>query len=143
MDTSFDKKKIENEVTDTGIQKILIAHLKAKDDNSELTFSPDGIDEMNRNIVALNNGKPHQPILKVRVYEKADKFAIGNVGGKSKKFVEAAKGTNLFFAVYTIEKLDKKTGDVEKIRTYATIPLNIVLFPSCFTFKTPSAITPV
>ncbi|MBE6336403.1 MAG: type II CRISPR RNA-guided endonuclease Cas9, partial [Lentimicrobiaceae bacterium] len=127
LDTSFDKKKIENEVTDTGIQKILIAHLKAKDDNSELAFSPDGIDEMNRNIVALNNGKPHQPILKVRVYEKADKFAIGNVGGKSKKFVEAAKGTNLFFAVYTIEKLDKKTGDVEKIRTYATIPLNIVI----------------
>ena len=127
LDTSFDKKKIENEVTDTGIQKILIAHLKAKDDNSELAFSPDGIDEMNRNIVALNNGKPHQPILKVRVYEKADKFAIGNVGGKSKKFVEAAKGTNLFFAVYTIEKLDKKTGNVEKIRTYATIPLNIVI----------------
>lgn len=127
LDTSFDKKKIENEVTDTGIQKILLAHLKAKDDNSELAFSPDGIDEMNRNIVALNNGKPHQPILKVRVYEKADKFAIGNVGGKSKKFVEAAKGTNLFFAVYTIEKLDKKTGDVEKIRTYATIPLNIVI----------------
>lgn len=127
LDTSFDKKKIENEVTDTGIQKILLAHLKAKGDNSELAFSPDGIDEMNRNIVALNNGKPHQPILKVRVYEKADKFAIGNVGGKSKKFVEAAKGTNLFFAVYTIEKLDKKTGDVEKIRTYATIPLNIVI----------------
>lgn len=127
LDTSFVKKKIENEVTDTGIQKILLAHLKAKDDNSELAFSPDGIDEMNRNIVALNNGKPHQPILKVRVYEKADKFAIGNVGGKSKKFVEAAKGTNLFFAVYTIEKLDKKTGDVEKIRTYTTIPLNIVI----------------
>ena len=127
LDTSFDKKKIENEVTDTGIQKILLAHLKAKDDNSELAFSPDGIDEMNRNIVALNNGKPHQPILKVRVYEKADKFAIGNVGGKSKKFVEAAKGTNLFFAVYTIDKLDKKTGNVEKVRTFATVPLNIVI----------------
>ena len=127
LDTSFVKKKIENEVTDTGIQKILLAHLKAKDDNSELAFSPDGIDEMNRNIVALNNGKPHQPILKVRVYEKADKFAIGNVGGKSKKFVEAAKGTNLFFAVYTIDKLDKKTGNVEKIRTFATVPLNIVI----------------
>ena len=127
LDTSFVKKKIENEVTDTGIQKILLAHLKAKDDNSELAFSPDGIDEMNRNIFALNNGKPHQPILKVRVYEKADKFAIGNVGGKSKKFVEAAKGTNLFFAVYTIDKLDKKTGNVEKIRTFATVPLNIVI----------------
>ena len=127
LDTSFNKKKIENEITDTGIQKILLAHLAAKGDNPELAFSPDGIDEMNRNIVVLNNGKSHQPILKVRVYEKADKFAIGTDGNKSKKFVEAAKGTNLFFAVYTIEKLDKKTGDVEKIRTYATVPLNIVI----------------
>ncbi len=127
LDTSFNKKKIENEITDTGIQKILLAHLSAKDDNPELAFSPDGIDEMNRNIVVLNNGRPHQPIIKVRVYEKADKFAIGNYGNKSKKFVEAAKGTNLFFAVYSIEKLDKKTGIFEKIRTYTTVPLNIVI----------------
>lgn len=127
LDTSFNKKKIENEITDTGIQKILLAHLSAKDDNPELAFSPDGIDEMNRNIVVLNNGRHHQPIIKVRVYEKADKFAIGNYGNKSKKFVEAAKGTNLFFVVYSIEKLDKKTGIFEKIRTYTTVPLNIVI----------------
>ena len=77
LDTSFNKKKIEESVTDTGIQKILLAHLDAKNGDPELAFSPDGIDEMNRNIVDLNHGKYHQPILKVRVFEKADKFAVG------------------------------------------------------------------
>jgi CRISPR-associated endonuclease Csn1 len=32
---------------------------------AELAFSPDGIDEMNRNIKELNDGKEHQPIYKV------------------------------------------------------------------------------
>ncbi|MBR0273752.1 MAG: type II CRISPR RNA-guided endonuclease Cas9 [Bacteroidaceae bacterium] len=116
LDTSFDQKKIRDSITDTGIQKILIAHLEAKGNDPEQAFSPDGIDEMNRNIVALNNGKFHQPIIKVRVYEKADKFCIGQTGNKRKKFVEAADGTNLFFAVY--ETTDKK-------RVFATIPLSL------------------
>ena len=116
LDVSFDHKKIQESVTDTGIQKILLAHLKAKDNNPELAFSPDGIDEMNHNIVALNKGKFHQPILKVRVYEKADKFAIGQTGNKSKKFVEADDGTNLYFVVYETTK---------KSRLFATIPLSL------------------
>ena len=118
--------KIEG-ITDTGIQKILKAHLQTKNNNPEVAFSADGIDEMNHNIVGLNGGKPHKPIYKVRRYESGNKYSIGQKGCKVKKFVEADKGTNLFFAVYTIEKLDKKTGDVEKIRTYTTIPLNIVI----------------
>lgn len=118
IDTSFDKKKIENEITDTGIQKILLAHLATKDNNPELAFSPDGIDEMNRNIKVLNGGKFHQPVYKVRWYEKGDKFAVGQNGNKPKKFVEAAKGTNLFFAVFTNE---------QGVRSYLTIPLNIMI----------------
>lgn len=118
--------KIES-ITDTGIQKILKAHLRAKDNNPELAFSADGIDEMNHNIVDLNGGKPHKPIYKVRRYESGNKYSIGQKGCKSQKFVEADKGTNLFFAVYTIDKLDKKTGNVEKIRTFATVSLNIVI----------------
>ena len=127
LDTSFNKKKIEESVTDTGIQKILLRHLELKGNNPELAFSADGIDEMNRNIVELNGGKYHQPILKVRVYEKADKFAIGVKGNKSTKFVEAAKGTNLYFAVYETENLNEETGKVVMKRTYATIPLNVVI----------------
>ena len=127
LDTSFDQKKIKESVTDTGIQKILLAHLAAKSNNPDQAFSPDGIEEMNRNIIELNNGKFHQPILKVRVYEKADKFAIGQTGNKTKKFVEAAKGTNLFFAILGTEKENMETGQTEVIRSYLTIPLNVMI----------------
>lgn len=127
LDNSFDEKKIKESVTDTGIQKILLAHLASKNNNPEQAFSPDGIDEMNRNIIALNNGKYHQPILKVRVYEKADKFAVGQTGNKTKKFVEAAKGTNLFFAIFSTEMFNKTKGQPELTRSYLTIPLNVMI----------------
>lgn len=82
---------------------------------------------MNRNIVALNKGIFHKPILKVRVYEKADKFAVGQTGNKSTKFVEAAKGTNLFFAILSSEKTNKDTEETENIRSFLTIPLNVMI----------------
>ncbi|MBR6161432.1 MAG: type II CRISPR RNA-guided endonuclease Cas9 [Bacteroidales bacterium] len=119
-------KKIDG-ITDTGIQKILKAHLQAKDNNPELAFSPDGIDEMNRNIVKLNGGKQHKPIYKVRRYESGNKYPIGQIGCKAKKFVEADKGTNLFFAVFVSDKLNKETGEMDKVRTYLTIPLNVMI----------------
>ncbi len=127
LDTTFDKKKIETSVTDTGIQQILLRHLENNGGDAALAFSEDGIDEMNRTITQLNGGKYHQPIYKVRVYEKADKFAIGQSGNKSTKFVEAAKGTNLYFAIYEKEFVDESTGKLSKKRSYATIPLNIVI----------------
>ncbi len=124
----YDKaiKKIEG-ITDTGIQKILRAHLKAKDNNPEIAFSPDGIDEMNRNIVELNNGKFHHPIYKVRRFEKGNKFPIGKTGNKGVKFAEADDGTNLFFAIFGTEKTNKKTGETETVRSYLTIPLNVMI----------------
>ena len=124
VDASFDKKTIEEKIADSGIQQIMLRHLEQYGGKADLAFSPDGIDEMNRNIVSLNGGKHHQPIYKVRVYEKADKFAVGQAGNKNRKFVEAAKGTNLFFAVYEEETIDKKTGEVVKKRSYRTIMLN-------------------
>ncbi len=127
LDTSFDEKKIKSSITDTGIQKILLAHLTAKNNDPQLAFSPDGIDEMNRNIQKLNSGKNHKPISKVRVYEKADKFAIGVNGNKSKKFVEAAKGTNLFFAIYESISINPNNGEQRKTRSYATVPLSMVI----------------
>lgn len=133
IDIFKDVKKIEKansiieSITDTGIQKILCKHLECKGNNPEIAFSPDGIDEMNKNIQQLNNRVYHQPIYKVRVYEKADKFAIGQKGNKSAKFVEAAKGSNLYFAVYETETLNIDTGKMVKKRSYATIPLNVVM----------------
>lgn len=113
-------KKIDA-TTDDAIKLILKAHLKAKNGNYELAFSPDGIDEMNRNIVALNNGKPHKPIYKVRRFESGNKFAVGHKGNKKSKFAEADDGTNLFFAVF------ETITDKEAKRSFLTIPLNVMI----------------
>ncbi len=116
LDTFFDLKTI-NSITDTGIQKILKKYLEFKE-SPELAFSPEGIEDLNKNIEKYNDGKPHQPIHKVRVFELGSKFQVGQTGNKKNKYVEAAKGTNLFFAVYE----DKKGK-----RSYETIPLNEVV----------------
>ncbi len=122
LDPSFSSKKIAS-VTDTGIQKILLKHLKnfnsidnkgKIEEHPELAFSQEGIEEMNENINVLNNGKSHQPIYKVRVFEEGNRFSVGYKGNKKDKYVEAAKGTNLFFAIYQNE--DGK-------RKYESIPL--------------------
>ena len=118
LDESFDEKKIREQVTDTGIQKILVKHLGENNNDPQIAFSPDGVDRMNADLTRLNDGKKHKPIYKVRWYESASKFAVGIAGNKKDKYVEAAKGTNLYFAVYLND--DKK-------RCFETIPLNIVI----------------
>ncbi|AEA45121.1 type II CRISPR RNA-guided endonuclease Cas9 [Fluviicola taffensis] len=117
LDTSFDLKTIENSITDTGIQKILKNYLLSKE-SPELAFSPEGLEEMNNEIEKYNNGKFHHPINKARIYELGSKFNVGQTGNRRDKFVEAAKGTNLFFAIYQ---------DENKNRSYETIPLNEVI----------------
>ncbi len=110
-------------ITDSGIRNILTDHLnkyideKGKE-NYELAFNQEGIDELNKNIISLNNGKNHQPIYKVRLYEKGNKFSVGYMGNRKNKYVEAAKGTNLFFAIYQ---------DNNSKRNYETVPLNEVI----------------
>jgi len=110
-------------ITDAGIQLIFRNHLAnyaafgAK--KFEEAFSPAGIDKLNENIVSLNNGNKHQPILKVRMFEIGVKFAVGRNGNKPSKYVEAAKGTNLFFSIYQNEVSGK--------RSFSTIPLNEVI----------------
>lgn len=119
--SEYSKDKVRSEIekiTDTGIQKILLKHLDENGNDPSVAFSPDGVDRMNQNISFLNNGKEHKPIRRVRFCEKSDKFAVGESGNKAKKFVEAAKGTNLFFGVYQSE--DSK-------RNYMTAPLRDVV----------------
>ncbi len=129
LDESFTKSKIENSIADTAIIKILERHLenftgrldeKGKEIAPEtLAFSPDGIEELNKNIKALNNGKDHKPIFKVRTYEpQGNKFAVGQNGNKNSKFVVAATGTNLFFLVYENDS---------KNRVFETVQLNEVI----------------
>jgi CRISPR-associated endonuclease Csn1 len=119
----FTRKQLDA-VTDSGIQKILNKHVSQYLDEKgkerfDLAFSDEGLKKLNENIVELNNGKNHYPIYKVRVYEVGKKFPVGEIGNKSKKYVEAEKGTNLFFAVYWNEEKNK--------REYETIPFNEVI----------------
>jgi CRISPR-associated endonuclease Csn1 len=114
---SFDEETIKS-ITDTGIKKILQNYLTSKGGNADLAFSSEGIEDLNNNIKKYNNGKPHQPIFKVRIFEMGSKFALGENGNKNSKFVEAADGTNLFFAVY-----ENENGE----RNFETIPLNEVI----------------
>jgi len=89
---SFNEKMIEK-VSNQRIRQILKSHLDKYDGDPEKAFSPEGIEEMNSGL--------HHPIFKVRVYEAmGKKFQLGVKGNKASKFVEAAKGTNLFFVVY-------------------------------------------
>ena len=118
LDESFDEKKIKEQVTDTGIQKILLRHLEKNANDPKVAFCPDGIERMNADLLGLNNGRKHKPIYKVRWYESASKFTVGEVGNKKDKYVEAAKGTNLYFAVYVTEN---------GVRSFDTIPLNTVI----------------
>ncbi|MDP3928589.1 MAG: HNH endonuclease domain-containing protein [Bacteroidota bacterium] len=128
LNTSFNLDKIEK-ITDLGIQEILRKYLKQDkfkrislsgelSYDSELAFSPEGIDELNKNIKVFNNGKFHQPILKVRVYEKGSgRFKLGENGQKKYKFVQGAP--NLFYAVYECNEI--------KGRLFETVPLNEII----------------
>lgn len=116
----FKAEQIEK-ITDSGIRNILRKHLASYEGNAEEAFSPEGIEQMNKNIMILNNGKPHKPIYNVRRYESGEKFAIGQIGVKAKQFVEAYKGTMLYFVIYR-----SIINGIEK-RAYYTIPLQVVI----------------
>lgn len=114
VDSSFDEKRIKK-ITDTGIQKILLNYLKYKG-SPEIAFSPEGLEELNKNLSIYNDGKPHKPIYKVRIYEKGSgRFALGEKGRKYKKYVQGAP--NLYFGIY--QGANK--------RSFTTIPLNEVI----------------
>lgn len=114
LDTSFDKKKNAS-ITDTGIQTILLNYLESKGGDALVAFAPEAIQEMNNNIELYNNGKAHKPIKNVRLSETlGTKYQVGERGAKTKKYVEADKGTNLFFAIYE---------DEEGKRYYYSVPL--------------------
>lgn len=126
LSDKFTRKQLES-VTDKGIQVILENHIQDYIDDKgkerfDLAFNPEGIEELNKNIVRLNNNKKHQPIYNVRIYEEGSRFEISNNQdnlNKTKKFVEAAKGTNLFFAIYW--------NETKQQRVFETIPLKEVI----------------
>lgn len=125
--SSIKNKKHLAKITDPQIRDVILPnHLKNYMDekgniNFAEAFSDEGIEDLNKNIISLNNGKKHHSIHKVKFFEIGTKFPISENenSAKNKKYVEAAKGTNLFFAIYWDEKKQK--------RNYETIPLNEVI----------------
>ncbi len=123
--SAIKNRKHWKKITDSGIKKILDNHLKKYTDEKgiedfEQAFSPEGIEDLNKNIKTLNNGKHHHAIYKVRMFEESSKFPVSDnlKTPKHKKYVEAAKGTNLFFNIYVNE---------EGKREFETVPLNEVI----------------
>lgn len=109
----IDSKKIISyieSITDISILNIIKNHIekyKIINENTEviyqpeLAFSPDGIIELNANIIDLNNGKFHKPIYKVRMSTPlGNKFSVSEDGPKSKKIVVTAPGSNAYCGVY-------------------------------------------
>lgn len=122
--SSITNDKQFEKVIDGPPKEILKKHLLSYTDekgkvNYEGAFDAVGIQALNANIKLLNNGKFHMPIFKVKQYEIGSKFPVGAYGNKGAKYVEAAKGTNLFFAIYYNEKKQKRVFD--------TVPLNEVI----------------
>ncbi|MFZ1800318.1 MAG: type II CRISPR RNA-guided endonuclease Cas9, partial [Chitinophagaceae bacterium] len=103
--------KFLNKISDKKIKDDLITHLKENDNNIDKAFSPDGIE--------LFNSKRKIPVFKLPIAESGEKrFTLGNSVGNKHKWVEAAEGTNIFFAIY---------ADTNGNRSYETIPLNVVI----------------
>ncbi|MGL5919837.1 MAG: hypothetical protein ACRCZQ_04960, partial [Bacteroidales bacterium] len=101
---------------DSGIRTIVSRHVNSAKYKGNYTeaLSPDGIEEMNANLTELNGGKAHKPIYSVRVSEPIGlKYPVGTTGSKKDKWVEAAKGTNLFFGIYV---------NTEGSRSFSTTP---------------------
>ncbi len=100
----IDKKEIRE-------TEILINDLKADIEdkglikhNPQLAFSPDGIKELNENVIKLNNGKFHHPIFKIRMADlMGTKFSVSEDGQKNTKYVATAGGSNAFCGFYQKE----------------------------------------
>jgi len=114
------KMEINENTTEKQIEKIvdpktrfeLKNHLELYDNVPKKAFSTNGRIEF--------NADRDLPIQQVTIKENfGKKFPVGETGNKISKFVESAKGTNLFFAVYWNHEKGK--------REFETIPLYIVL----------------
>lgn len=113
LDETFSAEKIKEKIAEydnkngKGLKAILLAHLTKWNEDPKAAFTGEGMEDL-----AKTAGKP---ITKVTVYEDSKgKFEI-----RKGQFVEAAKGTNLFFVIY--ENIE--TGE----REYETLRLDEVI----------------
>jgi len=107
-----DAVKFIHKISDKTIMNDLVQHLHEHNDDIDLAFSAEGIEQFNQ--------KRKIPVYKLPISEaSADKFPLGSRLNTKVKFGEADSGTNLFFAVYW-------SGTQEK-RVFETISLKRVI----------------
>jgi CRISPR-associated endonuclease Csn1 len=100
LDESTTQKHIDK-IVDPNLQQELYDHLEKYGGDAELAFSTNGLIDF--------NSSRKLPVQNVRVKEKFGlKYPVGQTGNKQDKYVESAKGTNLFFNVYWNEKKQKR-----------------------------------
>jgi len=93
LDESFDRATVVKKVLGGNTKRILLDHLKKYDDNPKEAFSINGLIELNNDANIL--------IKKVTVVEDmGKKFPLGESPISNHKYVESAKGTNMFFIIY-------------------------------------------
>jgi len=109
--TIEDAKKVIDKIVDYKIRMDLLKHIEECNEDLEKAFSAEGIENF--------NSKRKIPIYKLPIGESGSgRFCVGNKISTKHKWVEADKGTNLYFAIYESE---------EGKRSYESIPLNIVI----------------
>jgi CRISPR-associated endonuclease Csn1 len=109
--TIEDAKKVIDKIVDYQIRMDLLKHIEECNEDLEKAFSAEGIENF--------NSKRKIPINKLPIGESGSgRFCVGNKISTKHKWVEADKGTNLYFAIYESE---------EGKRSYDTIPLNVVI----------------
>ncbi len=109
--TIEDAMKFIEKIADLKLQQDLIMHLNFNEHDLEKAFSSEGLERFNQNRKV--------PVFNVPIAENgSSRFLVGNRIGTKHKWVEAAEGTNLFFAIYV---------DENNKRSYTSIPFNIVI----------------
>ncbi|MCV9386366.1 type II CRISPR RNA-guided endonuclease Cas9 [Reichenbachiella ulvae] len=103
-------------VADYSLQIDLVMHLNQDFTNPKNAFSPEGIEIFNEN----RKAKGLAPVYRIRIVESSSaRFDLSKKSDKSHKKMEAAEGTNLFFAIYWDEE--------SQSRSYETVPLHAVI----------------
>ena len=88
---------------------------KIVEQNPQIAFSTDGIEDMNNHIAELNKGKSHKPIYKVKVCQTLGKmFPVSErklnepIVAKNKQYVSTDEGSNNICGVYKSKNGDTK-----------------------------------
>lgn len=96
-------------------------------EHPEIAFTFEKIEEMNLpdNLLKLNGGKNHKPILKTRTYTgfgNEKRVSENKLSNKSKQFVKVDKGTNFYISIYELENKSNESGK-NPIRIFREINL--------------------